>query len=280
MVAESLCRDTYTWMFYDTTEAIELNKNYIAQSAHFHVQGSSTSSTSSISSTSSTSTSTSATGSGTVTPLPSKHSKNSLSSAAAAGIGVAATLLFVVLCLLGGFCLFRRRSRRDDRTNEILPFGKPELEDRAGLTVPSLPGPEENHELRTSQRTNVARPRSVDNTSSSPYHEVAASSLARAAQPPFYRSESDVLPATAYEMYSDSRVANPRELSGTSALSTIHRKELPGDNRGRLDPMSNQQQDGATTSPQSPHTPNTGSYVEYRKPLPTSHDTHSHWEGS
>ena len=231
-------------MFYDTTKAIELSKNYIAQSAHFQVQGSNTSSTS-------TSATATATGPGTragtgtvtvtVTPPPAKRSRTGLSSGAAAGIGVAVTLLVVALCLLGGFCWFRKRSHRH-KANDPRFLEKPELEGRAGLSDPAIQATEANHEPEYSQRRAVSPPRSADNIPPQPSHEVAGACLTRhevatsseppAARPPFSTSQGGVLPTTAPEMYGDSRGAKLSELPSNSASNTVLRKAVPGADLG------------------------------------------------
>ena len=122
--------------------------------------------------------------------------------------------------MLGGFCWLRRRPGGIKKTNGTFFLGKPELEGRAGLNDPSLAVTEKIHEPGNSQRATVARIDKLDDASSSSYHEAATSYPACAAQPLFYRSGSDVLPATAYEIQSESRDGSPPELSDTSPLGT------------------------------------------------------------
>ena len=225
---------------YDTTKAIQLNKNYIAQSAHFRVEGSST-----------TSTTTSATANATtVTPSPSDQSKSGLSPGAAAGIGVSVTLVVAILCLFGGFCWLRRRTGWSKKTNGTFSLVKPELEGRAGPIGSSLSVTEKDHEPIHSQRATDHHTDNVDDTFSSRYHEAATSSPVRVAQPSFHRSGSDVLPVTAYEIHSKSRNGNPPELPDTSPLGTTHREELPVDDHSCFNHAPNERQDGMTMTPQ------------------------------
>jgi hypothetical protein len=223
-------------MFYDTAMPIELDKNYIAESAHFLVQGATVSSTSTSatggSRASATSTSSHAAGSGTINPSPSNQVKAGISPGAAAGIGVVITLLAVTLILLGGFCWFRRRSGR--RTKEIFSWRKPELESQgpAGLNEPFHPETEKIYEPGKPQTTTVVRPISVGGEHTNSYYEADAITQPRPIQPQSYgyRTENDVVPAPAIEMHSESRGAYPPELPGHPGRDLVRRKELPVSN--------------------------------------------------
>jgi hypothetical protein len=174
----------------------------------------------------------------------------------------------VAICLLGGFCWFRRRSGL--KTKEIFSLGKPGAA-QATLFHPSRSPTWKIHDPEGSQRANVvrsssvARPSSSDDTSSNAHLEVVASPQAHAAQAAFHGGGSSVLPAEAYEMHSE----NLRELP-TLTSGTMRRNELPVDNNGIRDHTSYEQQDRNIASPQMLPTSNGGSYAERQKPLPES----------
>jgi hypothetical protein len=131
--ADIYLRESWTWMFYDTSVSINLGSNEIAESAHFYISGSviSTSSSSTTSATTTSLVSTFSPSTANITTTSPSPGKDGISAGAAAGTGVAATIAFVVLCLLVAyFCLYRKRQKKDNVIHSTPGKGhtKPELD--------------------------------------------------------------------------------------------------------------------------------------------------------
>jgi len=122
--------NSWTWMFYDSSEPLNLDQNEIAESAHFIFSGSLL-----------------PTAPGNTTSNP----HHSISAGAAGAIGVVLTLVVVAICLLAYIFFYRKRQRiaKDHVVDHRPEKGhyKPELEGRNDGNVASRTQPLEYQDM-------------------------------------------------------------------------------------------------------------------------------------
>jgi hypothetical protein len=205
-------RDSWRWMFYDTSLPIHLGSNEIAESAQFLIRGATISTTSAITATATTS----------PTALPSLNAKSGLSAGAAAGIGVITTIGFVLICLLAGYCFRRRRQIGATHSTSPRDHGKPEL------------GVNEHSTSRGSEDTRRSEPPratfNMNETLPSAHHEMEGHSGTAPVPPPVNTNSNELSSVARHEMQHHARVNQHSEMSGDAVTQVIPRKELPSHN--------------------------------------------------
>lgn len=209
-------RDSWKWMFYDTSQPIHLGSNEIAESAQFLIRGATISTTSASSASTATATTSS-------TASSSPNAKSGISAGAAAGIGVTMTIVFVLICLLAGYCFRRRRQISTARSTSAQVYAKHEL------------GVNEHSTSRGSEDTRRSKPPratfNMSETLPSAHHEMEGHSATNPVPPPANTNSNELPPATRHEMQHYSQVNQHSEMPGNAVTQVIPRKELPSHDR-------------------------------------------------
>lgn len=199
-------RDSWKWMFYDTSQPINLGSNEIAESAQFLIRGATISTTSASSASTATATTPS-------TASPSLNAKSGLSAGAAAGIGVTMTIVFVLICLLAGYCFRRRRQTSTTHSTSAQVYSKHEL------------GVNEHSTSSGSEATRRSEPPratfNMNETLPSAHHEMEGHSGTDPVPPPVNTNSNELSSVARHKMQHCSQVNQHSEMPGNT-VTTSH----------------------------------------------------------
>jgi len=205
-------RDSWKWMFYDTSQPIDLGSNEIAESAPFLIRGA-TISTTSVSSGST------ATATTPPTASPSLNAKSGLSAGAGAGIGVTMTIVFILICLLAAYCFRRRRQTSTTHSASAQVYAQHEL------GVSEHPTSRGSEDIRRSEPPRATF--NMNETLPSTHHEMEGHFGTNPVPPPVNTNSNELSSAARNEMQHYPQVNQHSEMPGNTVTQVIPRKELP-----------------------------------------------------